>query len=117
MAPISGMMTSPTSDDTMAPKAAPMITPTARSTTLPFMAKSRNSFSIGVPLQFPINIEKSVDQPRMHHGVANRHARRLGDRHHRRPQLLLHLAEQRQRILGRRRVAFDEKIGVQRHQL
>src|SRR5580704_5334573 len=112
MAPISGMMTSPTSEATMAPKAAPMMTPTARSTTLPFIAKSRNSFSIGVPLQFSINIEKSVDQSRMHHGVANRHARRLGDRHHRQPHLLLHLAKQRQGILDRRRIGLDEQIGM-----
>ena len=36
-------MTSPTSEETILPKAAPMITPTARSTTLPFMANSLNS--------------------------------------------------------------------------
>src|SRR5215204_1462374 len=41
-----GMMMSPTSEVTIAPKAAPMMTPTARSTTLPFIANSRNSFSI-----------------------------------------------------------------------
>ena len=45
-APITGMITSPTSEDTMLPKAAPMITPIARSTTLPFSAnflKSSNT--------------------------------------------------------------------------
>jgi hypothetical protein len=46
MAPMIGMITSPTSELTMAPKAAPMMTPTARSTTLPFIANSLNSFSI-----------------------------------------------------------------------
>src|SRR5262249_26208471 len=41
--PTSGMMMSSTSDLIMAPKAAPMITPTARSTTLPLKANFRNS--------------------------------------------------------------------------
>src|SRR5438067_2603573 len=44
-APIIGMMRSATSEDTIFPKAVPMITPTARSTTLPLIANSRNSFS------------------------------------------------------------------------
>jgi hypothetical protein len=44
--PMIGMNTSSTSDETMAPKAAPMITPMARSIMLPLMAKSRNSFSM-----------------------------------------------------------------------
>src|SRR6266403_2602187 len=43
ISPSGGMMTSPTSDETIFPKAAPMMTPTARSTTLPFMANSLNS--------------------------------------------------------------------------
>src|SRR5437763_15344836 len=47
MPPISrlttGMMMSFTSESTILPKAAPMMTPTARSTTLPFNANSRNS--------------------------------------------------------------------------
>src|SRR5204862_4443595 len=50
MAPMIGMMMSPTSEVTMAPNAAPMTTPTARSTTLPFIANSRNSLSIVHPL-------------------------------------------------------------------
>ncbi len=37
------MEMSPTSEDTILPKAAPMMTPTARSTTLPFIANSLNS--------------------------------------------------------------------------
>src|SRR6187399_130305 len=43
MAPKIGMIMSPTSDSTIRPKAAPMITPMARSTTLPLTANSRNS--------------------------------------------------------------------------
>src|SRR5215831_19168569 len=46
MAPMIGMMTSPTSESTILVNAAPTTTAIARSRTLPFMAKSRNSFSI-----------------------------------------------------------------------
>src|SRR5262247_2519873 len=50
MAPMIGMMISATSDATIAPKAAPMITPTARSTTLPRSANFLNSSNIvGLP--------------------------------------------------------------------
>src|SRR5215475_14168333 len=99
-----GMMMSPTSEVTIAPKAAPMMTPTARSTTLPFMANSRNSFSIG---KVPQSLAKRagstglVDQARVHHRAAHRDAGRLGDWHHRQPQLLVQLAEQRHRIFDR----------------
>src|SRR5437868_10765593 len=41
--PTTGMMMSLTSESTILPNAPPMITPTARSTTLPFNANSRNS--------------------------------------------------------------------------
>src|SRR5712691_12929276 len=120
-----GMMMSPTSEVTIAPKAAPMMIPTARSTTLPFSANSRNSFSIRKPfsstsLAGPFVTEASkglVDQAGMHHGAAHRHARGLRHRHHRQTQRLLHLAEQRQRVFHRRRIGLDEEIGVQRHQL
>src|SRR5436305_14095240 len=44
-APTSGMIMSLTRESTILPKAAPMITPTARSTTFPFSAKSRNSLA------------------------------------------------------------------------
>src|SRR5215510_2787698 len=45
-----GMMTSATSDETIAPKAAPMMTPTARSTTLPRSANFLNSSNmVGLP--------------------------------------------------------------------
>src|ERR1700684_713302 len=119
------MTMSPTSEVTMLPKAAPMMTPTARSTTLPFIAKSRNSLSILRALLFSLpnknghgnRVENSVDQTRMNHRAADRDARRLGHRHHRQSQRLLHLAEQRQRILDRGRIGLDEKVVSQRHQL
>src|SRR6266496_811657 len=118
------MMTSPTSEVTMAPNAAPMMTPTARSTTLPFIANSRNSLStrnlfFSTPPTGSTTAEPtaSVEQPGMHHGAADRGARRFRHRHHRQAQLLVHLAEQRHRIFDRRGVAFDEQVGVQRHQL
>jgi hypothetical protein len=41
--PSVGMNMSPTREETIFPNAAPMITPTARSTTLPFIANSLNS--------------------------------------------------------------------------
>ena len=41
--PIGGMMISSTIDVTILPNAVPMMTPTARSTTFHFIAKSRNS--------------------------------------------------------------------------
>src|SRR5947199_6773281 len=43
MRPTTGMIRSLTSESTILPNAAPMITPTARSTTLPLIANSRNS--------------------------------------------------------------------------
>src|ERR1700754_3783029 len=106
MAPTIGMMMSPTSEVTMPPKAAPMITPTARSTTLPFMANSRNSFSIRNPFSSTSHAgpalaktaNRSVDQAGMNHGTAHGDPRRLGHRHHRQPQGLVHLAQQRQRV-------------------
>src|SRR5580700_4802040 len=110
-----GMMMSPTSEVTMPPKAAPMMTPTARSTTLPFMAKSRNSFSIGSSSS--AHLASSVDQAGMYHGAAHRDAGGLSHGNHRQPQPFLDLAEQRERVFDGRRIAFDEEIGVQRHQL
>src|SRR5690554_5519413 len=51
--PIGGMITLSTSEVTILPNAAPMTTPTARSTTLPRIANSRNSLimPIGVSLR------------------------------------------------------------------
>src|SRR6185437_13542322 len=46
MRPIIGMMMSVTSESTILPKAAPMITPMARSTTLPRNANFLNSWSM-----------------------------------------------------------------------
>src|SRR5437016_13925920 len=117
-----GMMTSPTSEFTIAPKAAPMMTPIARSTTLPFIANSRNSFSTLEPSVRSPGEEcamrtKSIDQAGMHHRAAHGDARRLGYRHHRQAQLLFQFAKQRQRVLDRRGIAFNEQIGVQRQQL
>src|ERR1700688_3682927 len=120
-----GMMISPTSELTIAPKATPMMMPTARSTTLPFIANSRNSLSICSPfsstsltgLITPRPSKPLVDQDGMHHGAAHRQPRRLGDRHHRQAQLLVDLAEQRQGVFHRRRIGLDEEIGVQRHEL
>src|SRR6201995_4246932 len=101
-----GMMRSATSEVTIAPNAAPMMTPTARSTTLPFIANSRNSFSLMPVLLRSLSEDSekpskvgSVDQAAMHHGAAHGDARRLRARHHRQPQLLVHLAEQRHRVL------------------
>src|SRR5947208_8433912 len=108
MAPMIGMMTSPTSEVTMPPKAAPMMTPTARSTTLPFIANSLNSFSMAkssaatTGLFGGQNGNGSVDQAGMHHGAAHGHAGRFLHRHHRQAQLLVHLAEQRHRVFDRR---------------
>src|ERR1700741_3839003 len=106
-------MTSPTSELTMAPKAAPIMAPTARSTTLPFIANSRNSFSMVAVLPRP----HSVDQAGMDHGAAHGGAGRLRHRDPRQPQPCLYLAEQRHRIFDRRGVRLDEQVGVQRHQL
>src|ERR1700756_79390 len=112
-----GMIMSPTSELTMAPKATPMMTPTARSTTLPFIANSRNSFSTAAVLLAGRRWQRSVDQAGMHHGAAHGGAGRLGHRHHRQPQPLLHLAAQRHRIFDRRGVALHEEGYVERHQL
>src|SRR6516164_5408450 len=119
---MTGMITSLTSELTMAPNAAPIMTPTARSTTLPFIANSRNSFSIPEPL-FRVSPWKarawsgSVDQARMYHRAADRRTGGFGHRDHRKSQRLIHLAEQRHCILDRRGAGFDEQVGVQRHQL
>src|SRR5512137_762513 len=47
--PMGGIRTSLTKELTMPPKAAPMMMPTAMSTTLPFMANSLNSLNILPP--------------------------------------------------------------------
>src|SRR6202011_4389801 len=117
-----GMMMSPTSEVTMPPNATPMMTPTARSITLPLIANSRNSLSILSPFSSTLltggrTVEALVDEAGMHHGAAHRQPRRPGDRHHRQAQLLVDLAEQRQGVFHRRRIGLHVEIGVQRHQL
>src|SRR5437764_12053224 len=117
-----GMMTSPTSELTIAPKAAPMMTPTARSTTLPFIANSWNSFSTLEPSLRSRGEEcalfvNSIAQAGMDRRAAHGNPRRLRNRHHRQAQLLFQFAKQRQRVLDRRGIAFDEEIGVEGHQL
>src|SRR5258707_11732185 len=126
-----GMMTSPTSELTMVPKAAPMITPTARSMTLPRMANFLKSSSIArspgiVATRTPSVYHRSrgrntcgaagpasqivgpggrllVDQSRMHHGVADRRLRLVRQRDHGQPHGIGALAEHRKRVFGRRR--------------
>src|SRR5260370_21530857 len=59
--PIGGIITSSTSEDTIFPKAAPIITPTAKSTTLPRMANSLNSLNTGFLL---CSFDEGKRQPR-----------------------------------------------------
>jgi len=47
------MITSLTSEETILPKALPMMTPTARSMTLPLMAKALKSCQNDMPCSFP----------------------------------------------------------------
>src|ERR1700730_9179885 len=110
-------MTSATSELMIAPNAVPMITPTARSTTLPRIANFLNSSSIGPSPNLRANSvafdkcnEKplaaaghSVYQAGVHHGFANRGLRLFASRHHRQPQRVGAFAEQRQPIFDRRR--------------
>ncbi|MNG04130.1 hypothetical protein D3C84_872410 [compost metagenome] len=62
--PIGGMITSPTNDVTILPKAAPMMIPTAMSITLPLTAKALNSLitPIGYFLVTDEVGERSVNQ-------------------------------------------------------
>src|SRR5437660_11688729 len=125
---MSGMMISATRELTIAPNAAPMITPTARSTTLPRIANFLNSSSIGPsPLECQLSrattsvmkirlprAANSVDQTGVHHGFANRSLRLFAGRDHRQPQRVGAFADQRQRIFDRRRTGFNEQVDVQR---
>src|SRR6185437_1424513 len=112
------MTMSPTSAVTMAPKAAPMITPTARSTTLPRSANFLKSSSMGrLPTWLPPQARMLIDQPGMHHGLAHGGLGLLAGRHHRQPHRIGALADQRHRILDRRRTGFDEQVDVQRREL
>src|SRR5258705_4233914 len=62
------MITSPTSEATILPKAPPITTPTARSTTLPFIANSLNSearlmtgFLPSAPVRAPAGRQRLAD--------------------------------------------------------
>ena len=57
--PKTGMSTLSTSDDTILPKAPPIITPTAMSITLPFMANSLNSFKSLLIAQIKLKSENN----------------------------------------------------------
>src|SRR5215831_10716482 len=56
--PIGGIRTSLTSEVTIPPNAAPMMTPTARSTTLPRMMNVLNSLSMGLSLLACVRFEE-----------------------------------------------------------
>src|SRR6185369_14144773 len=112
-----GMMMSPTSEVTMAPKAAPMMTPTARSTTLPFMANSRNSFSMSYPpLRWSGEDSASVDQAGMDHGIADHLAGRRRHIHQRQAHLFFQPSEQLEAMLGSREARLLEDGIMQRRQ-
>src|SRR5512145_902320 len=64
--PMGGMRMSFTSELTILPKAVPMITPTARSMTLPRMANSLNSLNITPPHENLWLLQESVRQPESH---------------------------------------------------
>src|SRR5882757_8491801 len=108
MAPTIGMMMSPTSEVTMPPKAAPMMTPTARSTTLPFIANSRNSFSIRSSFSSTSRTRQShggnvaglIDQSGVHHGIADDLAGERRHRHQRQAHVLIKPAQQLEAMLG-----------------
>src|SRR3954470_414024 len=113
-----GMMISPTSEVTMPPKAAPMMTPTARSTTLPFMANSRNSFSmLSTPSRgLDETLAGSVDQARMHHGVADHLAGRRRHVHQRQAHFFFEPPQQFEAMLGSREAGLLEDRIMQRRQ-
>src|SRR5258708_25286333 len=108
-----GIRTSATSDCTMPPKAAPMTTPTARSTTFPRSANFLNSSSIiaSRACRNPSDshhrteiVETLVDQARVNHGGADRRPRRLGHPDHGQPHGLIAFSENRQRVFPPRTI-------------
>src|SRR5216683_2555295 len=64
MRPTTGMMRSLTSESTILQNAPPMITPTARSTTLPLTANSRNSLMNDM-VQAPYRTTRPPRSPRL----------------------------------------------------
>src|SRR5262245_16294103 len=115
------MMMSATSDDTIAPNAAPMITPIARSTTLPRSANFLKSSSMAGPPRLGANVKprpaRSVHQPGMHHGIVYGGLGLVLQRDQRQTHGVRASAEQRQRILGGRGIGLDKQRDVERHQL
>src|SRR5581483_9911315 len=127
-------MMSPTSELTMPVKAAPMITPMARSTTLPRSAnflksssmasfapsRASDTTTIGGVCPGPRFREDGqnggslVDQAGVHHCLAHGLLRLFGRRHHRQPERIGALADQRHGVLDRRRAGLDEQVDVQR---
>src|SRR5260221_6287289 len=71
MRPMTGMMRSLTSESTIFPNAPPMITPTARSTTLPLTANSRNS--LANDMDFPPELAVLLDRGFARFAGANAH--------------------------------------------
>src|SRR5579859_5319795 len=61
--PMGGIMMSSTSEVTIFPKDAPMITPTARSITLPRIANSLNSLNISTSPRFRSCAESEAGRP------------------------------------------------------
>src|SRR5712672_3661710 len=77
MSPIGGMMMSSTSEPTIFPNAAPIMTPTARSITLPRMANSLNSLNMELSL---LRLDLVVHQQRAWRGLyPTRNANREGN--------------------------------------
>src|SRR6185436_13667595 len=118
IAPMIGMMMSPTSEVTMAPKAAPMMTPTARSTTLPFIANSRNSFSMLRPPSRGSDeaLGGLVDQACMHHGVADHLAGWRRHVHQWQAHFFFEPLQQFEAMLGSRQAGLLEDGIMQRRQ-
>src|SRR6185437_12322993 len=123
MAPMIGMMMSPTSDCTMLLKATPMITPTARSMTLPRKANFLKSSSIDSSAVRSFDLRSSpakgetslrrrwipacarrggvtalVDQAGVYHRLAHGRSRLVRQLYHRQPYRVRAFAEQRQRV-------------------
>src|SRR6266404_1105603 len=79
---MTGMIRSLTSESTSRPKAAPMMTPTARSTTLPLIANSRNSFMIATAIPPQRDVKKGTTLDGCFAGLAGADAHHLFHRGH-----------------------------------
>src|SRR5438874_9673065 len=76
------MMMSLTSESTIFPNAAPMMTPTAKSTTLPFSANSRNSVMNDIASSIVLKVPAAA-RPALHSFLHRRLARFAGTDAHR----------------------------------